>query len=191
MVALLTPGLLAWQDFVEVPEGAAEIEVLGKQWEWNYRLPGKDGKLGKSGVKFVNDDNFFGIDPNDPNGKDDILIEGDDLHMPMGKPIKMLLRTVDVLHDFYVPQFRAKMDWFQEWLPTLAYAIWAVLLTFCAQSCGVGHHAMRVQLSLRESAFNAWLAEQNCSTEVYENKDAMKLAAGKYYCNCNVKWWQW
>ncbi len=182
VVALLTPGLLAWQDFVEVPEGAAEIEVLGKQWEWNYRLPGKDGKLGKSGVKFVNDDNFFGIDPNDPNGKDDILIEGDDLHMPMGKPIKMLLRTVDVLHDFYVPQFRAKMDL----VPGMVTYFWltpsrpGTFDVLCAELCGVGHHAMRGAVVVEEeSAFNAWLAEQSTFAEVYENKDRVKLAAGK------------
>ena len=39
-----------------------------------------------------------------------MLIEADYLHLPMGKPVKMLLRSVDVLHDFYVPEFRAKMD---------------------------------------------------------------------------------
>ena len=48
--------------------------------------------------------------PNDPNGQDDVVIEGDDLHLPIGKPVKVLLRSIDVLHDFYVPEFRAKMD---------------------------------------------------------------------------------
>ena len=51
-----------------------------------------------------------GVNPNDPNGQDDVVIDGDDLHLPIGKPVKVLLRSIDVLHDFYVPEFRAKMD---------------------------------------------------------------------------------
>jgi len=51
VVALLTPGLLAWNDFVTVPDNADRIEVVGRQWEWSYRLPGKDGKLGTSNTK--------------------------------------------------------------------------------------------------------------------------------------------
>ena len=182
VVALLTPGLIAWQDFVEVPEGAAEIEVVGKQWEWNYRLPGKDGKLGKSGVKFINDDNFFGIDPNDPNGKDDILVEGDDLHMPIGKPIKVLLRTVDVLHNFKVPQFRSKMDL----VPGMVTYFWltpsrpGTFDVLCAELCGVGHHAMRGAVVVEEeSAFIAWLAEQSTFAEISNSKNRVKLASGK------------
>ena len=38
------------------------------------------------------------------------MIVGDDLHLPVGKPVKVLLRSIDVVHDFYVPEFRAKMD---------------------------------------------------------------------------------
>ena len=38
------------------------------------------------------------------------MVEAADLHLPIGKPVKVLLRSIDVLHDFYVPEFRAKMD---------------------------------------------------------------------------------
>jgi|TARA_B100000315_G_C14490195_1_gene547223 heme/copper-type cytochrome/quinol oxidase subunit 2 len=86
VVGLLTPGLIAWNDFVTVPKGTPEFEVLGQQWSWNYRLPGRDGKLGTTNAKLINDDNPFGIDPNDANGTDDVLIEGDDLHLQLGHP---------------------------------------------------------------------------------------------------------
>ena len=173
VVALLTPGLLAWDDFVNVPEDAAEIEVLGKQWEWNYRLPGNDGKLGKTSIALVTDENFFGIDPNDPNGQDDILIEGDDLHMAMGKPVKVLLRTVDTLHNFYVPQFRAKMDLVPGsvtyfWLTPSRTGTFDVL---CAELCGVGHHIMRGTVVIEEkSAYNSWLSEQSTFAQILENE---------------------
>ena len=177
VVGLLTPGLLAWNDFVTVPKNAVEYEVVGKQWEWNFRLPGKDCKLGTSKVRLINDDNPFGINPNDPNGKDDILIEGDDLHLPLGQPIKMLLRSVDVLHDFYVPQFRAKMDL----VPGMITFFWMTPTRtgkfdiLCAELCGVGHHAMRGTVIVDDkAAFQKWLGEQKTFATLYP-----KGAAGK------------
>ena len=110
VAGMLTPGLIVWNDFVSVPDGAAEIEVVGQQWQWTYRFPGKDGKLGTSNIKNISSDTPFGVNPKDPNGKDDVLVEDSELHIPMGKPIKVLLRSIAVLHDFYVPEFRAKMD---------------------------------------------------------------------------------
>lgn len=182
VVALLTPGLLAWDDFVNPPENASEVEVLGKQWEWNFRLPGKDGKLGKTQIAFVNDDNLFGIDPKDPNGKDDILIEGDDLHLPLGKPVKALLRTNDVLHDFYVPQFRAKMDI----VPGMVTYIWltptrtGTFDVMCAELCGVGHHVMRgIVVIDTEKDYKSWLAEQSTFEELVNNGKTINVAAKK------------
>jgi len=110
VAGMLAPGLIVWYDFVTVPKDAAKVEVVGQQWLWNYRLPGKDGVLGKSDTLNVSSDNPLGIDPKDPHGQDDIVIESAALHLPVGKPVKMLLRSTYVLHDFYVPQFRAKMD---------------------------------------------------------------------------------
>jgi len=41
--AMLAPGLVVWNQFITVPAGAAEVEVIGQQWLWNFRLPGADG----------------------------------------------------------------------------------------------------------------------------------------------------
>ena len=40
VAALLTPGLFAWAKFVDVPQDAAVVEVVGKQWHWSFRFPG-------------------------------------------------------------------------------------------------------------------------------------------------------
>src|SRR3712207_4864204 len=53
VVAMLAPGLIVWNRFITVPEGAAEIEIVGQQWQWTFRLPGADGKLGKSDPHLV------------------------------------------------------------------------------------------------------------------------------------------
>jgi len=180
VIGLLTPGLLAWNDFVTVPDDAVEIEVLGKQWEWNYRLPGKDGKLGKTSIRLINDDNPFGINPKDPNGKDDVLIEGDGLHMPLGQNIKVLLRSTDVLHDFYVPEFRAKMDL----VPGMVTFFWlrptrtGTFDVLCAELCGVGHHIMRSSVTVDEKpAYEKWLNEQETFAALYPKAaDGSQLA---------------
>ena len=163
VAGMLIPGLFVWNQYVTVPDGAAEIEVVGKQWDWSFRFPGKDGVLGTTDIRNMTDDNPFGINPNDPNGRDDVLIEYDDLHLPMGGPVKVLLRSIDVLHDFYVPQFRAKMDM----VPGMITYFWFTPTRtgsfdiLCFELCGVGHYAMRGTVVVDEqSDFDAWLQEQ-------------------------------
>ncbi len=163
VVVMLTPGLFVWDQFVTVPKGAAEFEVLGQQWQWSYRFPGKDGVLGTSDVRNISDENPFGLNPKDPNGQDDILIEDSVVHLPLDKPVKVLLRSIDVLHDFYVPQFRAKMDMVPGqvtyfWFTPTRTGTFDVL---CFELCGVGHYSMRGTVVVeKESAFQAWLEEQ-------------------------------
>ena len=163
VAGMLIPGLFVWNQFITVPDDATEVEVLAQQWSWSFRLPGKDGKLGTSNVRLINDDNPFGVDPKDANGQDDVLIDGEDLHLPLNKPVKVLLRSIDVLHDFYVPQFRAKMDMVPGavtyfWVEPTRAGTFDIL---CFELCGVGHHAMRSQVVVEsDAAYGTWLAQQ-------------------------------
>ena len=163
VAVMLTPGLFVWNQYVTVPEEAAELEAVGQQWQWSFRLPGKDGVLGTTSPKNISDDNPFGMNADDPNGRDDVLIEDSEIHIPIDKPLKVLLRSKDVLHDFYVPQFRAKMDI----VPGMVTFFWFTPIrtgTFdllCFELCGVGHHNMRGSVVVEsESAYQAWLREQ-------------------------------
>ncbi len=164
VIAMLTPGLFVWAKFVNVPEDAAVVEAVGQQWNWSFRFPGKDGVLGATSAKLTTVDNPFGMDPKDPRGQDDVLIAGGELHLPIGKPVKMLLRSVDVLHDFYVPEFRAKMDM----VPGMITYFWFTptrqgeFEVLCAELCGVGHGYMRgLVLIDSEDAYQAWLQNQS------------------------------
>ncbi len=163
VAGMLIPGLFVWDQFVTVPDDADEFEVVGQQWSWSFRFPGKDGVLGTTDTRNIDGDNPFGIHPDDPNGQDDVLIEGDDLHLPLDRPVKVLLRSIDVLHDFYVPEFRSKMDM----VPGMVTYFWFTPIrtgTFdilCFELCGIGHHTMRSAVVVEEeSAFQAWLQEQ-------------------------------
>jgi cytochrome c oxidase subunit 2 len=100
IVAMLAPGLWVYADLIAAPKDALVFEVVGRQWQWRYRFPGKDGKLGVSDVRFVSANNPFGLNPNDSNGQDDVLIDGPEVHIPVGHPVKVLQRSVDVLHNF-------------------------------------------------------------------------------------------
>lgn len=163
IVGMLAPGLVAWGKYVDVPKDAAVVEAIGQQWQWTFRYPGPDGVLGTAGVQYMTPDNPFGVNPLDPFGRDDILVQGNELHLPKGKSVKLVLRSKDVLHDFYVPEFRAKMDL----VPGLVTYFWMTPTTngtfdiLCAELCGVGHHEMRgtVVVEPRES-FEAWLGQQ-------------------------------
>ena len=185
VVGLLAPGLFVWSQYVSVPDDAAEIEVVGRQWEWSYRFPGNDGQLGITDVRYINDVNPFGVNPDDPNGQDDVLVEFEDLHLPIGQPVKVLLRSIDVLHDFWVPEFRAKMDL----VPGLVSFFWftptrdGTYDILCAELCGSGHFAMRSTVVIEDEAdYQAWLAEMPTFAQSQEEagigeREVRRLAA--------------
>ena len=163
VVVMLAPGLVVWHKYVNVPKEALNVEVVAYQWGWKYRLPGEDGNLGKTDIKFVSSENPFGLNLDDPNGKDDLLVDDGDLHLQINKPVKFLLRSLDVLHNFYVPQFRGKMDMVPGhvtfyWLTPIRTGDFEVL---CAEYCGTGHYAMRGRVFVdEEKKYNQWLAQQ-------------------------------
>ena len=163
VVVMLAPGLVVWHKYVNVPKEALNVEVVAYQWGWKYRLPGEDGNLGKTDIKLVSSENPFGLNLDDPNGKDDLLVDDGDLHLQINKPVKFLLRSLDVLHNFYVPQFRGKMDM----VPGLVTFYWMTPIrtgdfeVLCAEYCGTGHYAMRGRVFVdEEKKYNQWLAQQ-------------------------------
>ena len=164
VTAMLVPGLFVWNQFVTVPDDATEVEVIAQQWQWSYRLPGADGKLGTSDSRKISPENPLGVNADDPNGQDDVVVEAADLHLPIDKPVKMLLRSIDVLHDFYVPEFRAKMDMIPGsvtyfWFTPTRTGTFEVL---CAELCGTGHGFMRgIVMVDTEEEYAAWLQEQS------------------------------
>jgi len=163
IIGMLAPGLVVYNDFVQVPQEATQLEVVAQQWQWAFRFPGRDGKLGKADVKWIDPGNPFGLDRNDPAGQDDVLIMNNEVRLPIDRPVKVLLRAKDVLHDFYIPQMRAKMDM----VPGMVSHFWFTptrlgkFEVLCAEYCGLGHYNMRGHLVVEEQgAFDQWFASQ-------------------------------
>ena len=163
IVAMLAPGLYVYSDMISPPADAMVVEVLGQQWQWRFRFAGEDRKLGLSDTRVISGERPFGLNPDDPAGLDDVLVDAGELHLPRGKPVLVLLRSRDVLHNFYVPQFRTKMDL----VPGLVSRIWFTptesgrFEILCAELCGVGHSNMRGMVVVEdETEFRTWLAAQ-------------------------------
>jgi len=178
VAALLAPGLIIWSQYVNVPKNALEVDVMAWQWGWQYRLPGEDGKLGTTKVTNINDENPFGINPDDPFGQDDVIIQSDVLNIENNRPIKILLRSVDVLHNWYVPQFRSKMDA----VPGVVTFYWfepnkvGEYEVLCAEYCGVGHYAMRGTVIVQDKqSYEKWLGEQEIFSELVEKQKKLEI----------------
>jgi cytochrome c oxidase subunit 2 len=106
--------------------------------------------------------NPIGLDPKDPNGKDDIILLND-IHLPVNRPARIRLRSKDVIHSFYVPDFRVRQDA----VPGMTIDIWFVptqtgkFELACSQLCGFGHYSMRGLVTVvSEDDFDKWLKEQ-------------------------------
>lgn len=187
VAAMLAPGLFVWAKFVDVPEEASVVEAVGQQWHWSYRYPGKDGELGTTDTTLITPENPFGMNPEDPNGSDDVLISHPVLHLPIDEPVKVLLRSKDVLHNFTVPQFRVKMDL----VPGMITFLWltptrtGTFEVLCEELCGLGHHTMRGKVVVQtQEDFEAWLDDQPTFAQTMAQAPGDPVAGRGNYAVC-------
>jgi cytochrome c oxidase subunit II len=94
-----------------------------------------------------------------PDGQREI----DELHVPVGKPVRLILTSEDVIHDFYVPAFRVKQDV----LPGRYTYLWfeakqeGAYNLFCAEYCGTDHSRMVGKVyAMRLEAYGDWLSKK-------------------------------
>ena len=143
VLALLSRRL--WADIKQrMPEDAMQVEVTAEQFAWNIRYAGPDGKLGTA---------------------DDILTLNQ-LHFPVGKKVVVTLHSKDVIHSFFLPEFRVKQDAVpgmttKVWFDAAHVGNWEIS---CAELCGLGHYRMKGFLTAdAPEDFEKWLAEQAAS----------------------------
>lgn len=133
-------------------------EVTGRQFEWRITYPGRDAEGNEL-----------------PLGqRSDVHVLGN-FHVPRGEPILINLRSLDVLHSFYLPNFRLKQDA----VPGMTIPVWfeakpnAQAGTYdliCAELCGWGHYKMKGQLTVHETRadFEEWLKKAKTAEEAAE-----------------------
>ena len=176
LTVLVGFGLYYWLQITsDAPKDSIVVEVTGKQFNWEFRYPGKDGVLGKKYYKEVNEakGNPLGQIWDDPANRDDIYTTGE-MHIVVNRPVHLQIYAKDVIHDVGLGHFRMKMDavpgiptsmWFtpkfttrqmrDKYGPDFNYEI------SCQEMCGSGHYSMRGTVIVETQAeYNAWLASK-------------------------------
>lgn len=141
---------------------ALKVDVLAEVFAWNIRYPGGDGTFGRVDPALISVDNPFGLDESDPASEDDVMTVNH-LAVPLNRDVELTMRSKDVIHSFFLPNFRIKQD-IVPGLETRMHfkAVRAGDYEIaCAELCGLGHYRMRGELhAMEEEAFNTWLGEQ-------------------------------
>lgn len=203
--AIVMSGLIfgGWKEWTNImgpaPKDAIEVEIMGKQFNFLVRYPGRDNQLGQINYRLIDATNEFGFDLTDKRGMDDFT--AGEVHVPKGHPVLMRIRSRDVLHAVYSPHFRAQMYavpgmptkfWFiptkttdemraETGNPNFNYEI------ACNQICGRGHFAMKATIIVDEpDDYVAWYAQQKSFVEQnpdvladFEQKQAQLVVKGQ------------
>ncbi|WP_224240628.1 cytochrome c oxidase subunit II [Hyalangium gracile] len=140
----------------DVPAGnpdTVRLEVNARQWAWEARYAGQDGRF---------------------NTADDV-VTWSDLRVPVGVPVWVQLASTDVVHGFSLPNFRVKLDAIpgrvnQTWFQAAKLGTWEVA---CYQHCGTSHYKMRGTLTvMTPEDYAAWLREQSRqAARLYDAQD--------------------
>ena len=173
LTALIIYGLRTW-DRAMNPDitDATVIEVYSKQFDWTARYSGDDNILGEANYKLVEGRNTLGVDINDENASDDIVVR--EVHLPVNKPVLLKFRSRDVIHSAFLPHFRVQMNCVpglstqfaftptkttQEMKETEGEDFEYVLL--CNKICGSAHFNMQMKFIVEsEEDYNKWIDSQ-------------------------------
>ena len=162
---VLAIGMPVWQEYFAsaVPPDAVTIDITAQQFAWNVRYPGPDGRFGKTDPQLVDDTtNPLGLVRDDPAGKDDIVTLND-IAVPVNRPVRIQLRSKDVIHSFFLPNFRVKQDAVPGMTPEVVFVPTRTgeFELACAELCGLAHYRMRGFFHvLSAPQFDDWLRVQ-------------------------------
>jgi cytochrome c oxidase subunit 2 len=173
-VLLIFVAVPLWSKAVDKFPPASEstvVQIVAQQYAWNVRYPGPDGTFGKQDMSFVNETNVFGVDPSDPNGKDDIQTLND-IHVVVNKPVIVYLSSKDVIHSLKIIAMRVCQDA----IPGLRIPVWFTpdrigrYQVNCAQLCGPGHASMTGGYLTVESQadYDKWIQSKSGATASFE-----------------------
>ncbi|MDO8793273.1 MAG: hypothetical protein Q7J25_01480 [Vicinamibacterales bacterium] len=162
---VLAIGIPVWNEYYNATAVAdtLTIEVIGQQFMWNVRYPGKDGSFGRTDTRLINDaDNPIGLDQTDRTAADDILTQNE-IYVPVNRPVRIRLKSKDMIHSFFLPHFRVKQDAVPGMTPEVFFTptVTGSFEIACAELCGLGHYRMQGLFNVvSDAAFTAWLSSQ-------------------------------
>lgn len=195
LTVLVVIGLRNWLTFTsEAPKEAMQVEVIGKQFNWIFRYPGKDKIFGKKYYKNIDDENSNSLGQlwDDSKNYDDVVAT-QTMYAIKDKPIQLIISARDVIHDVGLSHFRLKMDavpgtpttmWFTPKYTTKEMKEITANPNFeyeisCDQMCGNGHYSMKGVIQVvTQAEFDLWMAQQKPNYYVaFPDKDPATNAA--------------
>ncbi len=187
LTILVLFGFFTWRSITNVPEdlqkSAIQIEVLGEQFTWTVRYPGRDGVIGKRDYRMTTPLNPYGIDFTDNASLDDLL--GGEIVIPVNQSVRFHIQSKDVLHSFYIPDFRVQinavpgMTTYFQFTPTMTTQEMRDkmddqtydFVMLCNKICGNAHYNMQKRVRVvSEEEYQQWLTEQT----FFFNEDVQK-----------------
>ena len=147
----------------DIPVDAdVQVRAIAQQYNWTFHYAGADGKFGNTNPYFYSSSNNAGIDPDDPNGKDDIIAS--ELYVPIDKKIVVGVTSKDVIHNLALVRARVTTDA----NPGQLNRIWFIPTALgkseiiCGQLCGPGHGVMKGLMNIvSDKDYADWVKEQN------------------------------
>jgi cytochrome c oxidase subunit II len=145
-------GNRVWAEIEIAPSSGdpVQVEVTESQFVYTFRYPGPDGKFGRLDASLISPatGNPLGLDPNDPAGKDDIVTSS--LTVPVDRPIELLIRSQDVIHNFFVRELRLQQDAVPGMVIPMHFTPDRIghYEIVCTQLCGLGHYHMHSMLNV-------------------------------------------
>jgi cytochrome c oxidase subunit 2 len=167
LLPIVFSGLALWNRVQAAPpDDAIVVEAVGAQFQWDFRYPGTDGRFGAYRPELYSLSNTLGVDPEDAASADDFF-RTNQLVLPVNRPAHILLRSKDLQHAFFLPNFRVKQDLVPGMATSVTFTPTKVgeYEIACAELCGLGHYRMRAFLSvMSEADYQNWLSEQAAAT---------------------------
>ena len=165
-MTLTAERLWTTASIAQAEANAIQVEVTGVQFQWYFRYPGVDRVFGSTRPELIDAaaSNPLGLDPSDPHGSDDIVSSV--LMLPVGKEVQLQLRAQDVIHGFFIPAMRVKMNATPGSVTQLHFTPTEIgtYPILCSQVCGLGHFRMHAELRVvTQAAFDAWLAQRQAA----------------------------
>ncbi len=163
LVAIAIPSIRLIRAQYSPPPADVTIKVVGNQWYWTYQYPDNGGIEIVSNMlkeqKDVKPGERFRTDADGPP----LLAADERMVIPVGKVVKFIITSTDVIHSFAVPAFWTKMDA----NPGRLNETWVkvdrpgVYFGQCSELCGARHGFMPIAVEVvPEATFNAWLASK-------------------------------
>jgi cytochrome c oxidase subunit 2 len=166
LLPIVFSGLVLWNQVQAAPpDDALVVEAVGAQFQWDFRYPGPDGEFGRFQPELYSLSNPLGIDPDDAASSDDFF-RTNQLVLPVNRVVHIRLRSKDIQHAFFLPNFRVKQDLVPGMATSVTFTPTKVgeYEIACAELCGLGHYRMRAFLSvMSEADFQRWLSEQTAA----------------------------